>query len=52
MPRKKDLGLILINLRLRKKDVAQAKRLAKERNIPYQHVIRTWVASAAEGARP
>jgi predicted DNA binding CopG/RHH family protein len=50
MPRKKDPGLALVNLRLRKKDIAAARRRGREFGIPYQHVIRAWVAAmASEG---
>lgn len=49
MPRKKDPGLVLINLRLRKKDIVVARRQARDAGIPYQHVIRAWVAAMAAG---
>ena len=46
MPRPKNNNLVLINLRLLKKDVADARRRAKKLGVPYQHVIRAWVAAA------
>ena len=48
MPRPKAVGLVLINLRLRERDVRQAKRQAKALGVPYQHLIRAWVAAGAE----
>jgi predicted DNA binding CopG/RHH family protein len=50
MPRPKSVGLVIVNLRLRKKDVAEAKRQARALGVPYQHLIRAWVAAGAAGA--
>jgi predicted DNA binding CopG/RHH family protein len=48
MPRPKSIGLLLINLRLREKDVRAAKREARRLGVPYQHIIRAWVAKGAD----
>lgn len=48
VPRPKSVGLVLINLRLREKDVREAKRQAKTLGVPYQHLIRAWVAAGAQ----
>lgn len=44
--KRQDLGLQLVTLRLRKVDVKRARQKAKELGIPYQAVIRAWVATA------
>jgi len=43
--------LINISLRLRSADVRRARELASRLAIPYQHVIRGWVADAAEATK-
>jgi predicted DNA binding CopG/RHH family protein len=40
-------GLVLITIRLRADDVQRARDEGKRLAIPYQHVIRSWVADAA-----
>lgn len=45
MPRTKQTDLVLINLRLRQSDVQAARKRAEHLHIPYQHVIREWVAA-------
>ena len=51
MPRIADPNLVLINLRLRKQDIQEARRQSKKLGIPYQHVIRSWVASMSSEKR-
>jgi predicted DNA binding CopG/RHH family protein len=51
MPRVRNPDLVLVGIRLMKRDIAEAKRVARERAIPYQHVVRAWVAEKAERAR-
>jgi hypothetical protein len=51
VPRVKNPDLVLVSLRLMKQDIAEAKRLARSLAIPYQHVIRGWVADMAQQAR-
>ncbi len=50
MGRVKSRDLVLVNLRLRKKDVAEARREAQRLSIPYQHVIRGWVSEGADAS--
>lgn len=38
---------MLVTMRLRERDVRAARREAKAMGIPYQHVVREWVALAA-----
>jgi predicted DNA binding CopG/RHH family protein len=47
MPRPKSLDLRLLSLRLRLADIDVARRHAESLGIPYQHVIREWVAQGA-----
>lgn len=42
--------LVLITIRLRKADVDHARAEAAQAAIPYQHVIRGWVAQGAARA--
>ena len=51
MARPKQKDLVFISIRLRKQDIRDAKVRAKGLSIPYQHVIRGWVADAAKGVR-
>lgn len=51
MPRAKNPDLVLVSIRLMKQDIAEAKRAARALAIPYQHVIRSWVADMAQQAR-
>jgi predicted DNA binding CopG/RHH family protein len=51
MPRVRNPDLVLVGIRLMKRDIAEAKRIGQARAIPYQHVIRAWVAEKAERAR-
>ena len=44
-------GVQLIGIRLRKKDIMQAKKLAAIAAQPYQSVIRAWVAEKADASR-
>jgi hypothetical protein len=48
VPRTKNSDLIAIHMRFRRQDVDAARRIAKERAMPYQHVLRGWVADRAE----
>jgi len=50
MPRE-PISLERITIRLRVADVRRARDEGKRLAIPYQHVIRGWVADAAEAAR-
>jgi predicted DNA binding CopG/RHH family protein len=50
MPRA-SADLVLITIRLRREDVAYARAEAKRRTVPYQHVIRGWVADAVDAAK-
>jgi len=53
MPRPKSKDLALINLRLRTADIEAARQRATALGVPYQHVIRAWVADgAAISGRP
>jgi len=45
-------GVKLVSLRLREQDIKAAKRSARKRALPYQAVIREWVAVQAEQASP
>ena len=47
VPRPKNPNLVLVNLRLRRGDVVEAKEHAVRMAVPYQHVIRGWVAAGA-----
>ena len=47
MPRAKNPELRLIAIRLRKRDLAVARKKARLLGIPYQHIVRTWVAEGA-----
>lgn len=47
MPRVKNTTLRLVAIRLRKHDIAVAKRLSRAQAIPYQHIVRSWVAVGA-----
>lgn len=40
--------IMKITINLRTRDVSRARELAKTQAIPYQHVIRRWVAEGAE----
>jgi predicted DNA binding CopG/RHH family protein len=51
VPRAKNPDLVLVSLRLLKQDIAEAKRAARALAVPYQHVIRSWVADKAREAR-
>jgi len=51
MVRAASSDLVIITLRLRVVDVRRARAEAKKMAIPYQHVIRGWVATAAERKR-
>lgn len=51
MGRPGDPNLSIINMRLRKQDIATAREQAKKLGIYYQQIIRMWVAEAAEQAR-
>lgn len=51
MPRAKNPELRLIAIRLREQDITVARRKARALGIPYQHVVRTWVAEAATASR-
>jgi hypothetical protein len=51
VPRVKNPNLVLVSLRLMKQDVAEAKRAARALAVPYQHVVRGWVAEAAKRER-
>jgi len=51
VPRVKNPALVLVSIRLMKQDIAEAKRAARALAIPYQHVIRSWVADMAQQAR-
>jgi len=42
-------GIKLVSLRLREQDIRAAKREARRRAMPYQTVIREWVATQARG---
>lgn len=44
-------GIRPITIRLRERDVAVARREGKRRALPYQAVVREWVAKAAESVR-
>lgn len=44
-------GVKAIGIRLRAVDIAQAKRVAATSCIPYQSVIRMWVAEKAEASK-
>ena len=50
MTRERNLDLVVITLRLRTRDVKAARAVAKTSAIPYQHVIREWVANGARKA--
>jgi hypothetical protein len=41
-------GLIKVTINLRARDVAFAKRVARARAVPYQHVVRGWVSDGVE----
>jgi len=49
--RPKDPSLVLISLRLRRRDIAAARQVAKRESIPYQLVIRRWVMAEAQRQR-
>jgi hypothetical protein len=54
MPRKKDLTLRVIAIRLKTRDIDRAREIARKLGgISYQQLIRSWVtvAAAAESAR-
>lgn len=51
VPFRKNPDLVIITLRVRKQDVAKARKVAKTEAIPYQHVLRRWISSGAEAAR-
>jgi len=38
----------MISINLLKRDLRVAKKIAIDRGIPYQHVIRAWVTRGAE----
>jgi predicted DNA binding CopG/RHH family protein len=42
--------LVTITIRLRADDVERARKRARVMAIPYQHVIRQWVADAAKAS--
>jgi hypothetical protein len=44
----KNPDLVAIHMRFRRQDVDAARRIAKERAMPYQHVLRGWVTDRAE----
>jgi predicted DNA binding CopG/RHH family protein len=45
------LDLVLIAIRLHRKDVKAAKALAKKLQVPYQQLIRGWVAEKIQEVR-
>lgn len=47
MPRARNPELHLVAIRLRKRDLTVARKRARALGIPYQHVVRAWVAEAA-----
>ena len=51
MPRRKDDQLKLLSMRLRREDIDTARRTGRNQGLPYQHVIRRWVAIMAEKER-
>jgi predicted DNA binding CopG/RHH family protein len=51
MPRTKDPSLVVITIRLRKIDVQRARKRGRELGLPYQHVIRAWIAEADHETR-
>lgn len=40
--------LVLVTMRLRRVDVELAKSIARKTSVPYNHIIRSWVADRAE----
>lgn len=44
-------GVRLIGIRLREKDIKQAKKIGAATAQPYQGVIRSWVAEKADATR-
>lgn len=43
--------LLMVTIRLRRTDVVEAKRIAREQGVPYSYIIRQWLADKGEQSR-